>query len=82
MSTSKAGSSKRASASTSKDGQAKYRKPAKRVKPELPVGEKVQKLWRSAKDQIQEGYPEHALKTVHKSAYDACYDIVLLEYIG
>lgn len=39
----------------------------KRVKPELPVEEKVKKLWRSAKDQIQDGYPAHAVKTVQKS---------------
>ena len=59
--------SKRASTSAS---QSAHRKPATRVKPEVPVGEKVQKLWRSAKDQIQDGYPEHALKTVQKSAQD------------
>jgi len=52
--------------STSKASEAKadkYKKPAKKVKLELPLEEKLRKKWHSIRDQIQDGYSEKALKT-------------------
>lgn len=57
--------SKRAGASTS--AVHKYSKVAKKVKPELSKEEKLQKKWRSLKDQVEGGFLENAYKTSKRS---------------
>ena len=44
-----------------------YRKASKKVKPELPKEEKLQKKWRSLKDQVDGGFLENAFKTSQRS---------------
>ena len=43
------------------------KRPPKKVKPELSLAAKLQKRWRSIKDQISSGYLDNALRTAKKS---------------
>lgn len=47
----------------------KYSKPSKKVKPELSREEKLQKKWRSLKDQVNEGFLDNAYKTSRRSEW-------------
>ena len=59
----------RTSSSSAQRLSEKYKKPAKKLKPELGVEEKIQKRWRSVKDQITDGYLDNALRNVKKSEF-------------
>jgi hypothetical protein len=58
-------------ASKAKPRDPKHQRPARKARPVPSVQERLQKAWRSIKDQVQDGYPEHALKSVNKR--ELCY---------
>lgn len=45
----------------------KYSKAGKKIKPELTKEEKLQKKWKSLKDQVEGGFLENAYKTSKRS---------------
>lgn len=45
----------------------KHKKLPKKVKPALSAEEQVEKRWKSIADQINDGYPRHALHNLKKS---------------